>query len=139
MRRDLVLRLLLSLLLVLNGIGSAVAGVRMALPVEAPAQAAMDAADGEPPCHQAAIADPMQPASMPMPAGGDHPHGDGDCCASGACTAAGCDCPCVALAATLPPLPALPMLLPVSLPPTLLRVPPHPSPPRHDPDRPPIA
>ena len=139
MRRDLVLRLLLSLLLVLNGIGSAVAGVRMALPVASHAEAAMVAADAEPPCHQDSMGDAMRPPSMPMPSGGDHPHGDGDCCASGACTAAGCDCPCVALAATLPPLPALPMLLPASLPPPLLRVPPHPSPPRHDPDRPPIA
>lgn len=137
-RTGLAFRLLLSLLLVLNGIGSAVAGVRMAMPAMTDVAVQEAAADASmPPCHQAAMAD-ATPA-MPMPPAGDHRQGDGDCCTSGACDAAGCPCPCTALAVALWPMPPALAPLALALPPAIARIAPHPSPPRHQPDRPPIA
>ena len=99
-RTGLAFRLRLSLLLVLNGIGSAVAGVRMAMPAMTDVAVQEAAANASlPPCHQAAMADAMP--AMPMP----------------------------------------PVLAPLALalPPPAVRIAPHPSPPRHQPDRPPIA
>lgn len=143
-RRSLAFRLLLSLLLLLNGIGTAAASVRMALPVMADVavDAAAVAVDVQPPCHAAAMGDVSH--ALPMPAAVEHAgidrsaQGHGDCCAAGNCDASSCDCPCVMVAAVLPqalPLAAAPMVLP----PPLLRVAPQPSPPRRAPDRPPIA
>jgi hypothetical protein len=79
--RAVLLRLVLALTLVLNGIGSAAAGVRMAAPAAAPA-AAM-------PCHEAAAPEPAT-----MPAG---THG---CCDDGLCE---CDCLAAATLATTVP------------------------------------
>ena len=139
-RTGLAFRLLLSLLLVLNGIGSAVAGVRMAMPAMADFAAQAAVADASlPPCHRAAMADATPVTPMPMPPAGDHRQGDGDCCTSGACDAAGCPCPCTALAVALWPMPPALATRAVALPPAIARIAPHPSPPRHQPDRPPIA
>ena len=101
-RTGLAFRMLLSLLLVLNGIGSAVAGVRMAMPAMADTAVQDAVADASlPPCHRAAMADATPVTPMPMP----------------------------------------PVLAPLALalPPPAVRIAPHPSPPRHQPDRPPIA
>ena len=139
-RTGLAFRMLLSLLLVLNGIGSAVAGVRMAMPAMADTAVQDAVADASlPPCHRAAMADATPVTPMPMPPAGDHRQGDGNCCTSGACDAAGCPCPCTALAVALWPMPPVLAPLALALPPAIARIAPHPSPPRHQPDRPPIA
>lgn len=139
-RTGLAFRMLLSLLLVLNGIGSAVAGVRMAMPAMADTAVQDAVADASlPPCHRAAMADATPVTPMPMPPAGDHRQGDGDCCTSGACDAAGCPCPCTALAVALWPMPPALATRALALPPPAVRIAPHPSPPRHQPDRPPIA
>ena len=139
-RTGLAFRLLLSLLLVLNGIGSAVAGVRMAMPAVADVAVQKAAANASlPPCHQTAMADAMPAMPMPMPPASDHRQGDGDCCTSGACDAAGCPCPCTALAVALWPMPPALATRAVALPPAVARIAPHPSPPRHQPVRSPIA
>ena len=94
-RTGLAFRLLLSLLLVLNGIGSAVAGVRMAMP--AMADVAVQEAARRIPAALPPGGDGRCDARDADAAYGDHRQGDGDCCTSGACDAAGCPCPCTAL------------------------------------------
>jgi hypothetical protein len=137
-RHGLALRLLLSLLLVLNGIGSAVAGVRMAMPAGTGAtiDTAVIAAAAQPPCHPQVLTDAAH--AMPMTVAGDHRHGDGDCCTSGVCDTASCDCFCVLVATILPIAPGL-VLRPVALPQPTRSIAPPSSPPRREPERPPIA
>ncbi|WP_147652670.1 CopL family metal-binding regulatory protein [Vulcaniibacterium gelatinicum] len=113
---SIALRLLLSLCLVLNGVGTALAGVHVPMFHEAPEAAMLPATAtrAELPCHgyQAAqAAAPSDVASIPsgrMAAEPESPVGD-DCCAPGSC-----QCACIHLAQAMlpPPAPAATVLVP---------------------------
>src|SRR6478752_4927148 len=95
---SVLLRLLLAMLLVLEGTGSAVAAVRMALPAATHAHAAMPMAPAEAACHHAHGASGSDHHAVPkrdIPP----PH----CCKFNACT-------CACLSATIA-VAAMPLLL----------------------------
>jgi hypothetical protein len=105
--RSAILRILLSLVLVLNGIGGAMAAARMQL---APAShehetGSRDMAGTDMPCHQqdaAAHPDHAMPSGDRVP---EKAPAVPDCCKGAACT---CACMCIAQAGLLAPaLPAL--------------------------------
>ncbi len=115
-RPPLLLHMLLSLALVANGIGAAVASAHAGCAHSATAAAPYGAgfsteqpAVDEPPCHDdmaPEAAAPMQDTghtSLPGDASSTHAHDSGDDC-GGACT---CDCTAHCQAALMPPTPML--------------------------------
>ena len=129
---SLLLHVLLSLALVANGIGTAMASVHAGC---AHAAVASAAAAAEPSCHDGIRDHHADPGELSPPQS-SAPHDDGNGCGScsGSCT---CDCIAHGMAAVMPPMLLLPVSTGIAYAPTTTHT--HATPTLPHPVRPPIG